>query len=182
MEIILITASRPALRPTQPPNQWAPGGLSLGVMRPGRETDHSPPSSAEVKNAWSYTSTPPICLHGVVISQSTGTTLHASAHEGVTKSFRTELITKYTLTTINTRWEATQRVMVAKLTRLTHKIAIQLNLVAENCTICSSRFRRPVRKLLDTPSYTQFSLIFILYSYLFTLFVLDSINNTWCSH
>jgi hypothetical protein len=28
----------------------------LGVKRPGREADHSPPSSAEVKNAWSYTS------------------------------------------------------------------------------------------------------------------------------
>jgi hypothetical protein len=27
-------------------------------MWPGREADHSPPSSAEVKNAWSYTSTP----------------------------------------------------------------------------------------------------------------------------
>jgi hypothetical protein len=43
--------------------------------------------------------------------------------------------------------------MAAKLTRLTHKIAIQLHLVAENCTICSSRSRRPVRRLLDTPSY-----------------------------
>jgi hypothetical protein len=32
--------------------------LSLGAKRHGRETDHSPPSSAEVKNAWSYTSTP----------------------------------------------------------------------------------------------------------------------------
>jgi hypothetical protein len=42
--------------------------------------------------------------------------------------------------------------MAAKLTRLTNKIAIQLHLVAESCTICSSRFRRPVRKLLDTPS------------------------------
>jgi hypothetical protein len=29
---------------------------------------HSPPSSANVKNAWSYTSTPPIRLHGVVLS------------------------------------------------------------------------------------------------------------------
>jgi hypothetical protein len=28
-----------------------------GVKRPGREADHSPPSSAEVTNAWSYTST-----------------------------------------------------------------------------------------------------------------------------
>jgi hypothetical protein len=43
--------------------------------------------------------------------------------------------------------------MAAKLTRLTHEIAIQLHLVAESCTICSSRSRRPVRKLLDTPSY-----------------------------
>jgi hypothetical protein len=42
--------------------------------------------------------------------------------------------------------------MAAKLTGLTHKIAIQLHLVAESCIICSSRFRRPVRKLLDTPS------------------------------
>jgi hypothetical protein len=45
---------------TQPPIQWVPGALSLGVKRSGREADHSPPSSTEVKNAWSYTSTPPI--------------------------------------------------------------------------------------------------------------------------
>jgi hypothetical protein len=44
--------------------------------------------------------------------------------------------------------------MAAKLTILTHKIAIQLHLVAENYTICSSRSRRPVRILLDTPSYS----------------------------
>jgi hypothetical protein len=45
--------------------------------------------------------------------------------------------------------------MAAKLTRLTHKIAIQLYLVAERCTICSSRSRRPVLKLLATPSYVD---------------------------
>jgi len=39
-----------------------------------------------------------------------------------------------------------------KLIRLTHKIATQLHLVAESYTICSSGSRRPVRKLLDTPS------------------------------
>jgi hypothetical protein len=33
------------------------GALSLGAKWPGHEADHSPPSSAEVKNAWSYTST-----------------------------------------------------------------------------------------------------------------------------
>jgi hypothetical protein len=30
--------------------QWVPGALSLGVKRQGRETDHSPLSSAEVKD------------------------------------------------------------------------------------------------------------------------------------
>jgi hypothetical protein len=59
------------------------------------------------------------------------------------------------ITTINTRWEAIRTVMAAKLVRLTHKIAIQLHLVVENCTIFSSRSRRPVRKLLDTPSYVR---------------------------
>jgi len=45
--------------------------------------------------------------------------------------------------------------MAAKLTRLTHKTAIRLHLVAQVCTICSSLSRRPVRKFLDTPSYVQ---------------------------
>jgi len=40
----------------------------LGMKWPGFEADHSPPSSAEVKSAWSYTSTSPICLHGTVLS------------------------------------------------------------------------------------------------------------------
>jgi hypothetical protein len=56
---IFATAFRPALEPTQSPILWAPGALTLEVKRPGREADHSPPSSAEVKNAWVYTTTPP---------------------------------------------------------------------------------------------------------------------------
>jgi hypothetical protein len=56
---LFATASRTVLEPTQPPIQWVLGALSLGVKRPGSEADYSPPSSAEVKNAWSYTSTPP---------------------------------------------------------------------------------------------------------------------------
>jgi hypothetical protein len=55
---LFITVSRPALGTTQPPIQQVPGALFLGVKRPGREADHSPPSSAEVKNAWSYASAP----------------------------------------------------------------------------------------------------------------------------
>jgi hypothetical protein len=64
---LFTTASRTTLGPTQHPIQWVPGALSLGVKRPGREADHSPPCSAEFKNVWSYTSTPPIGLHGVVL-------------------------------------------------------------------------------------------------------------------
>jgi hypothetical protein len=33
----------------QPPIQWVPGALSLGIKRLGREADRSPPSSSEVK-------------------------------------------------------------------------------------------------------------------------------------
>jgi len=42
--------------PTQLPIQWVPGAISLGVKRQGRELDNSPKCSADVKNAWSYTS------------------------------------------------------------------------------------------------------------------------------
>jgi hypothetical protein len=49
--IFFTTASRPTLRPTQTPIQWAPG-----VKRPECETDHSPPTSAKFRNTWSYSS------------------------------------------------------------------------------------------------------------------------------
>jgi hypothetical protein len=60
---LFTTVSRPALGPIQPPIQCVPPALSLGVKRPRREADRSPPSSAEVKNAWNYISTAPIRLH-----------------------------------------------------------------------------------------------------------------------
>jgi hypothetical protein len=36
-------------------NKIDAGSFSSGVKRPEREANHSSPSSAEVKNAWSYT-------------------------------------------------------------------------------------------------------------------------------
>jgi len=33
-----------------------------GIKRPDPYVDHSPPSSAEVKNAWRYAPPPPFCL------------------------------------------------------------------------------------------------------------------------
>jgi len=35
------------------------------VKQPGFEVHHTPSSSAEVKNEWSCTSAPPVCLHGM---------------------------------------------------------------------------------------------------------------------
>jgi hypothetical protein len=46
---LFATASSPAMVPTQPPIQWVPGTLSLGVKQLGREANHSAPSSAEIK-------------------------------------------------------------------------------------------------------------------------------------
>jgi hypothetical protein len=55
------------LYPRRPERLWCPTNLlSNGyrglfpreVKRPGRETDHSPPASDEVKKMWIYTSTP----------------------------------------------------------------------------------------------------------------------------
>jgi len=40
------TVSTPALGSTQPPIQWVPGAVQLVIKRPGREADHSLPSSA----------------------------------------------------------------------------------------------------------------------------------------
>jgi hypothetical protein len=43
------TTSGKALGLTQPPIQWIPRALSLGVKQLGCEADHSPPSTAKVK-------------------------------------------------------------------------------------------------------------------------------------
>jgi hypothetical protein len=62
------TMSRPALWPIQPPIEWVPGVLFMGVKRPGREADHSSPYSAEVKEYVDLYFHFPIHLHGMVLS------------------------------------------------------------------------------------------------------------------
>jgi hypothetical protein len=47
----------------QPPIQKLKGVHFPGVKRQGREADHSPPASAEVKKMWIYTSS-----HGVMVN------------------------------------------------------------------------------------------------------------------
>jgi hypothetical protein len=51
------------------------GVPSSGVKRPEREDDHSYLSNVKVMNAWRYTCTLPIRLHGVVLSYAPGTTI-----------------------------------------------------------------------------------------------------------
>jgi hypothetical protein len=63
---LLATASRPALGLTQPPIQWVPRVLSQGVKR-GRGvtlTTH-PHLVPRLRMSRSYTSSPPMCVHGV---------------------------------------------------------------------------------------------------------------------
>lgn len=56
--------------PKTPDHVWGPPILLISgsqcsfpvVKWPGPDVGHSPPPSAQVKNKWSYTYTPPICL------------------------------------------------------------------------------------------------------------------------
>jgi hypothetical protein len=57
---------------THPVSYAMGSGVSFPeVKRPVHEADHSPPSSAEIKNEWRYTSTP-IRFHGEVLSWAQG--------------------------------------------------------------------------------------------------------------
>jgi hypothetical protein len=47
-----------------PPIQCVPGNLSPELKLPGHEADHSPPTSAQVKKTWTYTSIPPYVFMG----------------------------------------------------------------------------------------------------------------------
>jgi hypothetical protein len=64
----LATASIQALGTAQPPVQCVREIVSLDVQRSERKADHSPLPSAEVKNARSRNSIPPIRLHTVVLN------------------------------------------------------------------------------------------------------------------
>jgi hypothetical protein len=58
--VIMTTLRTPKTCSSLPPIRWVPGALSLGVK--------SPYSSAEIRNAWIYTSAAPIRLNGLVLS------------------------------------------------------------------------------------------------------------------
>jgi len=70
---LLAAISRQALGSIQPPLQWVQRTVTPGIKWPGCDAPYSPSSFAEVKNAWSYTSTPPVHLHGMVFDQARDT-------------------------------------------------------------------------------------------------------------
>jgi hypothetical protein len=71
--LLQIVQTGSEVHPT--PIQWVPGALCPGVKRPGREVDHSPPTSARSRKCGSIHPLP-IRLHDVVLNLlSTGTTL-----------------------------------------------------------------------------------------------------------
>jgi hypothetical protein len=73
-EIFLFSkTSRPVLGPVQ----WVLGSFP-GVRWSGSEVDHSPLSSAQVKNKWSYTSAPLMYFHGVNMNNFTFLYYHSS--------------------------------------------------------------------------------------------------------
>jgi hypothetical protein len=55
--LLHIVQTGSGVHPTSYKNGYR--GFFPGVKRQGREADHSPPTSAEVKKMWFYTSTPP---------------------------------------------------------------------------------------------------------------------------
>jgi len=53
-----------------PERLWGPprllfSGYRVGIKQLRHDVDHSPPYRAEVKNGWSYTSAPCMCLQGM---------------------------------------------------------------------------------------------------------------------
>jgi hypothetical protein len=67
-EIFLFSiASGPSVGTTEPPIQYIKGDFCVGVKGPGREADHSPPSSTEAKNGGAIPPFPKR-LHAMVLS------------------------------------------------------------------------------------------------------------------
>ena len=89
--------------------------ISVRLRQPGREGDHSPLSSAEVRNGWNYTFTPPIYLH--VIQRDNFTfDHHNDTNSGVTfRNFpssrrQTSPLTQWSLTSVFVRYANRGRV------------------------------------------------------------------------
>jgi hypothetical protein len=136
------TSSRLAQGSKQPPIQWVSGALSSVVKRPGREAGHLPPTNAEVKKTWIYTSIPPHvfmaqCLH------------------------RTPL----PLFDLNSKGEGTPRKLATATQPQFPRIVISLSWTHVIEWSCVTQF--PQFALLHSVTYVQLRLITILVNYSF---------------
>jgi hypothetical protein len=84
---LLSTWEQLFLLPPRPDRLWVQPSLiyngyqsSLsGIRRPGPEANHQPPCSSKVKNACSYTSTPPyVCVTWFLVKHTDSFSLHLS--------------------------------------------------------------------------------------------------------
>jgi hypothetical protein len=98
---LFTIVSRTALGLTQPPIQWVLGALPLGVKRPEREADHSPPSSAEVKECVELYLHSQYAFMAWCSVKSTGTTLPLPARQKQTVHYCCTLLTINTLHATN---------------------------------------------------------------------------------
>ena len=64
-KFFLSKTTRLALGPIHPLTQCVISALCTGIKQPRHNAGHSPPSNTKVKNELRYTSTPPICHHGM---------------------------------------------------------------------------------------------------------------------
>jgi hypothetical protein len=156
--------SRTALGPSQPSIQWVPGALSLGVKRPGREADHSPPSSNEVKECvelYLHSSSTP-SWHGAQLSTVTTSPvpyLHYVqwVYEDVSKSFRTgRLDRELQMVELSATRYSCIAVLWVSLVSVT---AITLGFSSQRVFIAVIVYFviDSVRRLLDTSSYVHAS-------------------------
>ena len=60
----LLQNLQPGLKTHRASYSGVQGSFSR-INQPGHESDHLPPSRTKVKNEWSYTSFPTLCLHDI---------------------------------------------------------------------------------------------------------------------
>jgi hypothetical protein len=118
------TMSRLALGPTQHPIQWEPEVFSLGIKRPGREADHSPPPSAEIKECVE------LYLHSLNTSSlrgayfSTETTSHFTFYKMYTK-LHTGIPIRSGTRTLNTMFTIPRHFEPDESNRRVHTLLLQ---------------------------------------------------------
>jgi hypothetical protein len=139
----------------------------LGIKQSGREADHSPPSSAEVKECLDlYLHSPNTpSWRGAQLNEAQGHRWSRDSSIGIALGCELDdWSTRVRFPAGAGNFSLHHRVQNGSKARAaSYPMGIggyfsgvqRPHPVAESCTICNSRSRRPVRKLLDTRSYMK---------------------------